>query len=82
MKMMDSSTIKKINEALYFISNQKYEQPDVRPWQYVQMEYERVGVTPPAQMPSFESIDDAQIWMCLDGNYNARLREVAWPVAG
>ena len=82
MKMMDSSTIKKINEALYFISNQKYEQPDVRPWQYVQMEYERVGVTPPAKMPAFESIDDAQIWMCLDGNYNARLREVAWPVAG
>ena len=82
MKMMDSSTIKKINEALYFISNQKYEQPDVRPWQYVQMEYERVGVTPPAKMPTFESIDDAQIWMCLDGNYNARLREVAWPVAG
>ena len=82
MKLMDSSTIKKINEALYIISNQKYEQPDVRPWQYVQMEYERVGVTPPAKMPSFESIDDAQIWMCLDGNYNARLREVAWPVAG
>ena len=82
MNMMDSSTIKKINEALYFSSNRKYEKPDIRPWQYVQMEYERVGVTPPAKMPAFESVDDAQIWMCLDGNYNARLREVAWPVAG
>ena len=82
MKMMSSSTIKTINEALYFASNQKYEKPDVRSWQYVQMEYERVGVTPPARIPSFGSIDDAQIWMCLDGNYNARLREVTWPVAG
>ena len=82
MNMMDSSTIKKINEALYFSSNRKYEKPDIRPWQYVQMEYERVGVTPPAKMPAFESVDDAQIWMCLDTNYNARLREVAWPVAG
>ena len=81
MKMMDSSKIRAINQALYFTSNEKYETPEVRPWQFVQMEYERVGMTPPVSTPSFESVDDAQIWMCLDGNYNARLREVAWPVA-
>ncbi len=82
MKSMDSSVVKAINEALYFTSNRKYEKREIRPWQYVQMEYERVGVTPPARMPLFDSIDDAQIWMCLDENYNARLREVSWPVAG
>ena len=81
MKMMNSSVVKAINEALYFSSNVKYEKPEVRPWQYVRMEYERVGITPPTNTPAFESVDDAQIWMCLDGNYNARLREVAWPVA-
>ena len=82
MKLMNSSVIKAINEALYFSTNKKYEKPEIKPWQYVQMEYERVGITPPVQMPLFETIDDAQIWTCLDGNYNARLREVAWPVAG
>lgn len=81
MKLMHESTIRSINEALLFTSNEPYEKPDVRPWQYVQMEYERVGMIPPARMPSLDTIDDAQIWMCLDGEYNARLREVAWPVA-
>lgn len=81
MKMMDVSTIKAINEALYFSSNRKYEKPELKPWQYVQMEYERVGMMPPAGTPSFDSVDDAQIWMCLDGQYNTKLREVAWPVA-
>ena len=82
MKQMDPSTIRAINQALLFSSNQQYAQPDIRPWQYVQMEYERVGVTPPASTPVFQSIDDAQIWMCLDRNYNTRLREMTWPIAG
>ena len=81
MKAMNESTIRRINESLYFTSSRKYEKPEVRPWQYVQMEYERVGINPPMMMPNFETIDDAQIWMCLDAQYNARLREVAWPVA-
>ena len=81
MKMMDASTIRAINEALYFSSNQKYEKPELKPWQYVQMEYERVGMMPPVNTPSFNSVDDAQIWMCLDGQYNTKLRAVAWPVA-
>ena len=81
MKLMDMSTIKAINEALYFSSHEKYEKPEVKPWQYVQMEYERVGMTPPVKTPSFESIDDAQIWMCLDREYNNRLREVSYAAA-
>ncbi len=81
MKQLELSTIRAINEALYFTSNCPYEKPDIRPWQYVQMEYERVGMAAPIQTPAFDTIDDAQIWMCLDGRYNARLREVAWPTA-
>ena len=82
MKKKSESTVRAINEALLFTSERKYEKPQIRPWQYVQMEYERVGVNPPASMPGFDSVDDAQIWMCLDRNYNTRLREVAWPIAG
>ena len=80
-RQMSSSTIHAINSALLFTAGEKYEAPRIRPWQYVQMEYERVGITPPARIPSFDTIDDAQIWMCLDGNYNTRLRECSWPQA-
>ena len=52
----------------------------IRPWQYVQMEYERVGLTPPAYLPPFETVEDAQIWMCLDSRYNhALMRESVRP---
>ena len=78
---MKTKTVRKINQALQFVAAGEYEKPEIRPWQYVQMEYERVGINPPMMMPNFETIDDAQIWMCLDAQYNARLREVAWPVA-
>lgn len=75
---MDSSTIRAINTALLFTGGGKYEQPEIRPWQYVRMEYERVGLVPPASMPRFESVEDAEIWMCLDSRYNSRLRESRW----
>jgi hypothetical protein len=75
---MKMDTIRKINEALAFVTAGKYEKPELRPWQYVQMEYERVGMMPPVNMPAFESREDAEIWMCLDAEYNARLRERAW----
>ena len=81
MKMMNAATIKAINQALLFNSKEPYERPEVRPWQYVQMEYERVGLVPPAGMPRFETVEDAEIWMCLDSRYNARLREAAWQMA-
>ena len=75
---MNKETVKQINQALAFITAGKYEQPEIRPWQYVQMEYERVGMMPPMSTPAFESVEDAQIWMCLDAEYNTRLRERAW----
>lgn len=78
---MNMKTVRKINQALAFITAGEYEKPAVRPWQYVQMEYERVGMMPPADMPAFESLEDAEIWMCLDAEYNTRLREQAWRLA-
>ena len=80
-RRMDSNTIHTINSALLFTSGGKYEKPELRPWQYVQMEYERVGLLPPAGMPRFETVEDAEIWMCLDSRYNARLKEFAWAQA-
>ena len=80
-RMMNNDTIRTINSALLFSAKGKYEQPEVRPWQYVQMEYERVGLLPPSGMPRFASIEDAEIWMCLDSRYNARLRETAYAQA-
>ena len=77
-RQMSSSTIHAINSALLFTAGGKYEAPGIRPWQYVQMEYERVGMMPPVVTPDFESLEDAQIWMCLDAEYNTRLRERDW----
>ena len=81
MKPMNRNTIAAINSALLFISDRQYESPEIRPWQYVQMCYEKVGLMPPARVPDFESIDDAEIWMCLDSRYNIRLRESQRPQA-
>ena len=78
---MNMNTVRSINSALLFTAGGKYEKPDLRPWQVVQMEYERVGLVPPAGTPRFETVEDAEIWMCLDSRYNTRLREVYRPVA-
>ena len=82
MNRLSQETIQAINSARYFQSNEKYEAPKPRPWQYVQMEYERVHLAPPASVPDFKTMEDAQIWMCLDGNFNVRLRENTWAIAG
>ncbi len=79
--MMNRNTIRAINTALLFTANGKYEQPEIRPWQYVQMEYERVGLVPPAGTPRFSTVEDAEIWMCLDSRYNSRLRKTGWKQA-
>lgn len=75
---METKIIRKINQALQFVTAGDYEEPAIRPWQYVQMEYERVGMMPPVTVPAFDSLEDAQIWMCLDAEYNTRLRERTW----
>ena len=80
-RFMDLDTVRRINSAVFFTTGEKYETPEMRPWQYVQMEYERVGLSAPAEMPYFETVEDAQIWMCLDSRYNMRLRESRWPLA-
>ena len=80
---MNESTIRAINDALMFsVLRDSYEIPEIRPWQYVRMEYERVGLVPPVRVPRFQTLEDAQIWMCLDSRYNTRLREVSWQQAG
>ena len=75
---MKTKTVIKINQALQFVAAGEYEKPEIRPWQYVQMEYERVGMMPPMTAPAFDSLEDAQIWMCLDAEYNTRLHERTW----
>ena len=79
--LMNLDIVRRINSALLFTTGEKYEEPEMRPWQVVQMEYERVGLVPPAGTPRFETVEDAEIWMCLDSRYNTRLREVNRPVA-
>ena len=80
-RFMDLDTVRRINSAVFFTTGEKYETPEMRPWQVVQMEYERVGLVPPAGAPQFDTVEDAEIWMCLDSRYNTRLREVNRPVA-
>ena len=78
---MNEDTIRAINSALLFTLQDPYEEPEIRPWQYVDMEYKRVGLTVPSETPRFRTVEDAQIWMCLDSRYNTRLRESAWKQA-
>lgn len=65
-KMMNMNTIRTINSARLFAAGGKKEAPEMRPWQTVCMEYDRVGLVPPANMPRFRTAEDAEIWMCLD----------------
>ena len=81
-RQMSSSTIHAINSALLFTAGEKYEAPRIRPWQYVQMEYERVGLSAPVNVPRFENVEDAQIWMCLDSRYNSMLMREQYSAAG
>ncbi len=76
-RTMDSASIHAINTALLFMAEGTYEKPEIKPWQYIRMEYERVGLVPPPNMPSFATLEDAEIWMCLDSRYNNRLRVTA-----
>ena len=76
---MDEKTIRDINSRLYFASGDTFAASGIRPWQYVEMEYARMGLRTPYNVPELESIDDADIWMCLDErvNHSLRMRETA-----
>ena len=80
-RQMSRDTVHAINSAILFTAGGTYEAPEIRPWQYIRMEYERVGLVPPERLPRFETVEDAQIWMCLDSRYNSRLRETGWRMA-
>ena len=81
MNRLSQQTIEMINNGVYFRSRKMYEAPPLRPWQYVLMEYQRVGLMPPRSIPDFESMEQAEFWMCLDERYNARLKQMTMPVA-
>jgi len=74
MNRLSEETIAKINSALFFQYNRNEPRPEMKPWQYVLMEYDRTNLPAPARIPTLNSMEDAQIWMCLDERYNARLR--------
>lgn len=83
MNRLDPETVTRINSSLFFrAAETRQAAPAIRPWQYLQMEYERAGLMPPLDIPHFSSIEHAQIWMCLDEHYNTWLRELSMPAAG
>ena len=80
--MMDAKTVRDINSRLFFGSAGAWGSPEIRPWQYVEMEYGRMGLSTPQQVPPMESIEDAQIWMCLDERVNRTMRMRERQMAG
>ena len=83
MNRMNPETIRNINSRLFFSAGAaRGQEQELRPWQYVQMEYERMGLTPPAVIPPLESMEDAEIWMCLDARVNRAMRMRESALAG
>ena len=76
---MDAKTVQDINSRLFFGLGNARTETELKPWQYVEMEYERIGLRAPADVPELESREDAEIWMCLDARVNRimRMRESA-----
>lgn len=74
--------IVRINAGRYFQSGGKRPEATLRPWQYIDMEYRRLGLTPPAYIPPLETVEDAEIWMLLDTRVNHSLRMKEQSLAG
>ena len=79
---MNPDMIRDINTRLFFRSGGVKPVRELRSWQYVEMEYRRIQVTPPSYVPPLESMEDAEIWMCLDERVNSRLRMRESSLAG
>ena len=79
---MDEKTIRDINSRLYFASGDATGTSGIRPWQYVEMEYAKMGLRSPYFVPRLDTIDDADIWMCLDERVNRSLRMRETALAG
>ena len=75
-------TVREINSRLLFQSGTGERTRDVRPWQYVEMEYRSMGIVPPAEIPPLNTLEDAEIWMCLDERVNRTLRMYERSIAG
>ena len=73
-RRMSEDLIQELNARLFFQAGMKKPKTALRPWQYVEMEYRDMGLTPPSYVPSLETIEDAEIWMCLDERVNRGLR--------
>ncbi len=73
-RRLNPEIIQKMNTRVFFQSGGPMPARETRPWQYVDMEYRRMGLTPPASIPPLESIEDADIWMCLDERVNRSMR--------
>ena len=71
---MQMNTIQEINARLFFSSGDVRPSAQERPWQYVQMEYDRMGLPAPSAVPQLNTVEDAEIWLCLDERYNRGLR--------
>ena len=76
---MDKKTVRDINSRLFFGSGKAGTDTEIKAWQYVEMAYERIGLRAPADVPELESLEDVEIWMCLDARVNRimRMRESA-----
>ena len=76
---MNADMVQEINRRLFFGSGNVKMKSELKPWQYVEMEYRRMGLTPPSRIPALDSLEDADIWMCLDErvNYSLRMRETS-----
>lgn len=79
---MGASWVQEVNARLFFQSGFSRPKRELRPWQYVQMEYQRMELTPPAYIPPLETMEDAEIWMCLDERVNRSVRMRESSIAG
>ncbi len=79
---MSENLIREINCRMFFSLGTAKGSAELRPWQYVEMEYARMGLTPPPYIPPLESVEDAEIWMCLDERVNRRMRMRESALAG
>ena len=73
-RKLNCSLIQEINTRLFFQSGMNKPSSELRPWQFVEMEYDRLGLSAPQTVPQLDTLEDAEIWMCLDERVNRRVR--------
>lgn len=81
-RQLSDSQLQEINARLFFHAGINKSSSELRPWQYVEMEYDRLGLTAPQTVPQLDTLGDAEIWMCLDERVNRRVRMREQSLAG